>query len=148
MGTQQAAENGQIVAHALTSAGADAMGGTDCGTPLVTQSIVYNPHRTLEKDHTVSEGFKPDDVVDALHGPTGNKDPLVVQTAFTQNQRDELRDLEDVAGALAAEPASPRRPGVLTARADSRRARAVQSLWARCQLITIEGRRRMLIAWW
>jgi hypothetical protein len=38
----------------------------------------YMPHRTLQKDGSVIEGFAERDVVDALHGPTGNKEPLIV----------------------------------------------------------------------
>jgi hypothetical protein len=39
----------------------------------------FMPHRTLQKDGTVVEGFAEREVVDALHGPTGNKEPLIVQ---------------------------------------------------------------------
>ena len=37
------------------------------------------PYRTLQKDGTVAEGFAQRPVIDALHGPTGNKEPLIVQ---------------------------------------------------------------------
>lgn len=46
---------------------------------------VWNPHRTLQKDGTVAEGFKPDEIVDALHGPTGNKEPLTIGFNHRQN---------------------------------------------------------------
>lgn len=36
------------------------------------------PHRTLMSDGTVQEGFAERDVIDALHLPTGNKEPLVL----------------------------------------------------------------------
>jgi DNA (cytosine-5)-methyltransferase 1 len=91
--------------HALSSEGCDASeDGTGRGTPLCVQ--LFNPHRTLQKDGTVTEGFKPDDISDAMHGPTGNKEPLL---AFTQNQRNEVRDLKDVAGTCEAEPGSHQR---------------------------------------
>jgi len=41
--------------------------------------------------------------VSATFGMGGNNQPFIVK-AFTQNQREELRDLNDKAGALAAEP--------------------------------------------
>jgi len=50
----------------------------DLALPLDTDhSVIYNPHRTLQRDGSVVEGFKPDEIVDALHLPTGNKEPLV-----------------------------------------------------------------------
>jgi site-specific DNA-cytosine methylase len=42
-------------------------------------AIAYNPHRTLQKDGSILEGFKPDETIDALHQPTGNKEPLIVE---------------------------------------------------------------------
>lgn len=51
---------------------ASAEGGrTDC------RPMVFNPARTLQADGSVVEQFKADETVDALHGPTGNKEPLV-----------------------------------------------------------------------
>jgi len=44
------------------------------------------PHRTLQKDGTVVEGFAERDVVDALHGPTGNKEPLIVCASDPSSQ--------------------------------------------------------------
>lgn len=41
----------------------------------------FMPHRTLQKDGTVREGFAEREIVDALHGPTGNKEPLIVDSA-------------------------------------------------------------------
>ncbi len=41
------------------------------------ETMVYNPARTLQKDGSVTESFKPDTITDALHQPTGNKEPLV-----------------------------------------------------------------------
>ncbi len=52
----------------------------------------YMPHRTLQEDGSVVEGFAERPVVDALHGPTGNKEPLIA--SFAQNQRGELREAE------------------------------------------------------
>lgn len=46
--------------------------------PSGTTSTLFNPYRTLQKDGSVLEGFAERSVVDALHGPTGNKEPLVV----------------------------------------------------------------------
>lgn len=60
----------QRVCHALSAKG----GRFD---PNGEDFVVINPHRTLEKDGSVSEGFKVDDIVDALHGPSGNKEPLI-----------------------------------------------------------------------
>lgn len=72
-----------IVAHALTSEGADASeDGTGRGVPLV-----YNPHRTLQKDGTVTEGFAANSITNALHGPTGNKEPLVIPIGMRQASR-------------------------------------------------------------
>lgn len=112
MTTQQAAESGQVIAvhgtqdpcvdedvafalgrnngqenaiaHTLRSEGHDASeDGTGRGVPLVTQ--VYNPHRTLMKDGSVQEGFKPDEITDALHAPTGNKEPLIAYNLHSAN---------------------------------------------------------------
>jgi DNA (cytosine-5)-methyltransferase 1 len=46
----------------------------DTGQP---HSVAYNPYRTLQKDGSVISGFAERPVVDALHGPTGNKEPLI-----------------------------------------------------------------------
>lgn len=51
-------------------------GSPGCHAPLT--SAIFNPYRTIQKDGTVVEGFAEREVVDALHGPTGNKEPLVV----------------------------------------------------------------------
>jgi DNA (cytosine-5)-methyltransferase 1 len=104
------------VAHTLTAAGrwSTTEDGRGRGTPLVVcptleggqnrtggdrppgttvdtaeTLVVFNPYRTLEKDGSVSSGFAERPVVDALHGPTGNKEPLIVDTgsvavAFTE----------------------------------------------------------------
>lgn len=107
MSTQQAAESGQLVSctipasdggvndytplttHTLKAEGHDASeDGTGRGVPLV-----YNPHRTLQKDGSVAEGFKPDQIVDALHGPTGNKEPMVFQTRIARNGRGQPSDM-------------------------------------------------------
>jgi DNA-cytosine methyltransferase len=40
--------------------------------------VAFNPYRTLERDGSVTSGYAERDVVDALHGPTGNKEPLFV----------------------------------------------------------------------
>jgi hypothetical protein len=38
----------------------------------------FMPHRTLQSDGSVEEGFAERDVIDALHLPTGNREPLVL----------------------------------------------------------------------
>jgi len=43
-------------------------------------AVAYNPYRTLNPDGSITSGFGKRPVVDALHGPTGNKEPLIVQT--------------------------------------------------------------------
>lgn len=45
--------------------------------------IAFNPYRTLERDGSVTSSYAPRDVVDALHGPTGNKEPLVMGMGVT-----------------------------------------------------------------
>ncbi len=65
-----------IVAHTLNAnygRTTDAAGTNGSG-PI---NLVYNPARTLQPDGTVIESFKADEITDALHGPTGNKEPLV-----------------------------------------------------------------------
>jgi DNA (cytosine-5)-methyltransferase 1 len=52
--------------------------------------VAFMPHRTLQSDGTVEEGFAQRDVSDALHGPTGNKEPLIV----SENQRGEVVETE------------------------------------------------------
>jgi DNA (cytosine-5)-methyltransferase 1 len=37
----------------------------------------FMPYRTLEADGSITSGFAERDIADALHGPTGNKEPLV-----------------------------------------------------------------------
>ena len=57
---------------------AGALKGSQAGETSDMRPMVFNPHRTLQKDGSGTvEGFKPDSIVDALHGPTGNKEPLV-----------------------------------------------------------------------
>jgi hypothetical protein len=63
---------------------------------------MFMPYRTLMPDGTVDESFVEKEQTDALQGPSGNKTPLIV-SAFTQNQRDELRELGHLAGALSGE---------------------------------------------
>lgn len=78
-----------FIAHALTSNGADASeDGTGRGVPL---AVVFNPHRTLQKDGSTAEGFKEGSVTDALHGPTGNKEPLIVQAEASAVQAFQTR---------------------------------------------------------
>jgi site-specific DNA-cytosine methylase len=48
------------------------------GATSIGMGVAYNPYRTLEKDGSITSGFAARPVVDALHGPTGNKEPLVV----------------------------------------------------------------------
>ncbi|MDP2622295.1 MAG: DNA (cytosine-5-)-methyltransferase [Actinomycetota bacterium] len=47
-------------------------------TDLSNELVAFNPYRTLERDGSVTSGYAERDVVDALHGPTGNKEPLFV----------------------------------------------------------------------
>jgi DNA (cytosine-5)-methyltransferase 1 len=39
------------------------------------------PYRTLAKDGGIDAGYAPRPVIDALHGPTGNKEPLLRSAA-------------------------------------------------------------------
>lgn len=59
------------------------------------QTAVFNPARTLQKDGTVTESFKPDEITDALHGPTGNKEPLVMAPAFSKRPGQQIATRED-----------------------------------------------------
>ena len=52
------------------------------GYPMVFQAFM--PHRTLMEDGTVQEGFAERPVIDALHQPTGNKEPLIVSTSSAE----------------------------------------------------------------
>lgn len=70
-------------------------------------AIAYNPYRTLEKDGTVSSGFKPDDTVDALHQPTGNKEPLVADTAVRRLTPTECCRLQGFPDDWLGEPNEP-----------------------------------------
>jgi DNA (cytosine-5)-methyltransferase 1 len=69
------------VAHAV---GAGSQKHNNAHTPLV-----FMPHRTLQDDGSVAEGFAQRDVSDALHGPTGNKELLVV--GYTIHGSDDCR---------------------------------------------------------
>ena len=44
----------------------------------------FNPYRTLNRDGSTTRGYAERPVVDALRGPTGNKEPLVVQSLDTK----------------------------------------------------------------
>jgi DNA (cytosine-5)-methyltransferase 1 len=68
--------------------------------------VLYNPHRTLQKDGSTVEGFKPDTITDALHGPTGNKEPLIFQPRLARNGRG---GPSDVAYALSSSESGGRR---------------------------------------
>jgi hypothetical protein len=57
-------------------------------SPSSTTYAAFMPFRTLQKDGTVSEGFARREVIDALHGPTGNKEPLIVAMAFAWTEDD------------------------------------------------------------
>ena len=57
--------------------------------------LVYNPARTLQQDGSVTETFKPDVISDALHGPTGNKEPLVMAPAFSKRPGQQIATRED-----------------------------------------------------
>lgn len=50
-------------------------------SPAGTTYVAFMPHRTLQPDGTILEGFAEREVCDALHGPTGNKEPLIVSTS-------------------------------------------------------------------
>lgn len=56
------------------------------GNQGIAHAVFYNPHRTLQKDGSVVEGFKPDEITDALHGPTGNKEPLIAIVPLDMRQ--------------------------------------------------------------
>jgi DNA (cytosine-5)-methyltransferase 1 len=70
---------GQLIPEVapMLGSGNYGQGNLEEGVPM----MVFNPYRTLEKDGSVSSGFAERPVVDALHGLTGNKEPLVVATA-------------------------------------------------------------------
>ena len=75
-----ASQGGTIVTCPLT--------GNPYGDNEARESLlIFNPHRTLMPDGSVAEGFKLDSIADALHAPTGNKEPLVFQTHFARNGR-------------------------------------------------------------
>lgn len=100
--TQQDAECGMLVTHSLRAEGFDASeDGTGRGTPLVPVAMepTYFSARLTRNSQTSNQvGIKDDGLSDALStdGPGA--------IAFAQNQRDEIRDLNDCAGSLAAEP--------------------------------------------
>ena len=66
-----------------TGTGDGSSPGTGLGPRSTTtcEPLAFMPYRTLEKDGTVSEGFAQREVIDALHGPTGNKEPLICSQA-------------------------------------------------------------------
>lgn len=97
----QASQHG--VAHTLRADGFDASeDGTGRGTPLV-------PFRKSRRAQSVEdhETWVPDEVANTLNtlNTFDSGDVRTTQMiAFQQNQRDEVRDLGDVAGALPAQP--------------------------------------------
>jgi hypothetical protein len=50
-------------------------------SPAGPTFAAFMPHRTLQRDGTVEEGHAERNVVDALHLPTGNKEPLVLSNS-------------------------------------------------------------------
>jgi DNA (cytosine-5)-methyltransferase 1 len=74
-------QTGQLISFHQTQ---DPIHGDDwspaLGATSIGMGVAYNPYRTLEKDGTITSGFAARPVVDALHGPTGNKEPLIADT--------------------------------------------------------------------
>ena len=95
---QQEWEAGYL-AHTLRADGFDASeDGTGRGTPLVAVSLTAGS--------AASEGVNP---------PGRRQEDDVNLVAFAQNQRNEVRDLNGVAGALAAEPGTHQRTYIVNA---------------------------------
>lgn len=69
--------DGNIVGPPPDAAGVRAPDGL-AGRMDGGERVAYNPYRTLERDGSVTSGYAARDVVDALHSPTGNKEPLVL----------------------------------------------------------------------
>ncbi len=124
--TPEGAETGQAVAGGTGQhpGETDTEGGVRCLTPWDTQSArVYGEDGAWHSLNANENGgmsrdailyFDPgsatrvgghvwnDDVAPALRADPGDNHPTVL--VFAQNQRNEVRDLHDVAGSLAAEP--------------------------------------------
>ena len=96
-----------MVAHALRGEGFDASeDNTGRGTPLVPVAVDhYNGALTGDVAATLSTGGAT---------TTGSGPSVMVPVAFTQNQRDEVREV-GVAGALAAEPGMKQQTFLATA---------------------------------
>lgn len=75
--------------------------------------LAFMPHRTLQGDGTVEEGFAERPVVDALHGQTGNKEPLLVSTSSAEDSpaRTSPSPDDDEGSPGSARPSSSSSPG-------------------------------------
>lgn len=93
-----------LVSHSLTSGGFDASeDGSGRGTPLVAHALTACKTASGRMDPN-GETFIACPLTGNPYGDHESRESLLVPMAFAQNQRDELRDLNGVAGALAAEP--------------------------------------------
>lgn len=90
------------ISGAVSSKWAKGTGGTagdECYN-LIIEPQLYDMTHADEVMRPVKEGIAP--TLNSRMGTGGNQVPVML--AFTQNQRDEVRDLGDKSGALAAEP--------------------------------------------
>jgi hypothetical protein len=92
--------------------------GHDVAMPIMAndykepQVVCYENHAN---DSRVTDSGNLSPTITSRCGTGGGNLPLVKVTAFAQNQRDEVRDLHDCAGALAAEPGMKQQTYISTA---------------------------------
>lgn len=81
--------------HIIVSALGSAKGGADDNAAQANHIVpaCFNPDRFFQKDGSIVDGFKADNVADALHGPTGNKKPLIFETRIGRNGRGQPSDV-------------------------------------------------------
>ena len=77
--------------------------GTNCGMSTGRNGVIQPLPVGIDSKHACATG----DVANTLStncGSSTGRNGVLLPLAFSQNQRDEVRDLHDVAGALAAQP--------------------------------------------
>lgn len=76
---------------------------TNCGVSSERNGIIQPLPVGIDSKHACTTGDVANTLSTNCGSPTG-RNGVVFPVAFAQNQRDEVRDLHDVAGALAAQP--------------------------------------------
>ena len=90
--------NGEITGDIAATVTASAGGGNHSGPKIMSDGFSFG-----QSEKARGIGYE-EEVSPTLRGGEGGNQKPVALIAFAQNQRDEVRNLHDLAGALAAEP--------------------------------------------